>query len=45
MDDGKIIESGTYEELINLKGKFYELKTLNELTDKKATQLLENEQN
>lgn len=42
MDDGKIVESGTYEELINLKGKFYELKTLNELTDKKASQLLEN---
>ncbi len=42
MDDGKILETGTYDELIKLKGRFYELKTLNELTDKKVKQTLEN---
>lgn len=30
MDNGKIVEIGTYEELMALKGKFYELKKLSE---------------
>ena len=36
MDEGKIIESGTYDELMAKKGKFYELKELNDLTYKKV---------
>lgn len=34
MDDGKIAEMGTFEELMNLKGKFYRLKKLNEIGEK-----------
>lgn len=36
MDDGKAVETGTYDELMALKGKFYELKALNELNQKEA---------
>ncbi|MBQ9485971.1 MAG: ATP-binding cassette domain-containing protein, partial [Clostridia bacterium] len=31
MENGVCVESGTFEELIAKKGKFYELKTLNDL--------------
>lgn len=31
MDEGKIIETGTYDELMNLKGEFYKLKELSEM--------------
>lgn len=34
MDEGRCVEMGTYDELMAKKGKFYELKTLNDLTDK-----------
>ena len=40
MDEGKIIESGTYEELMNAKGHFYKLKELNDLSYKKAQEEL-----
>lgn len=36
MEEGKCVESGTFTELMELKGKFYELKKLSELTAKKA---------
>ena len=32
MDKGKIVEIGTYNELIEKKGKFYELKKLSEVS-------------
>lgn len=35
MDSGKIVETGTYDELMEKKGKFYELKNLNEIASKK----------
>ena len=31
MDGGRCVEMGTYEELMEQKGKFYELKTLNDM--------------
>lgn len=36
MDEGRCVESGTYDELMNKKGKFYELKTLNDINAKEA---------
>ena len=33
---GKIVETGTYQELLDKKGEFYKLKTLNDLTNQKA---------
>lgn len=42
MDDGKCVEIGTYDELMTKKGKFYELKTLNDLTYKEANEGLQN---
>ncbi len=36
MDNGECVESGTFEELLAKKGKFYELKTLNDLNMKTA---------
>lgn len=36
MEKGEIAECGTYDELMNLKGKFYELKKLNELNEGKG---------
>ena len=36
MDGGEIIEVGTFDELMALKGKFYELKNLSDLTSKSA---------
>lgn len=36
MDAGKCVESGTFEELMAKKGKFYELKNLNDLNYKQA---------
>ena len=32
MDEGRCVEMGTYDELMEKKGKFYELKTLNDMT-------------
>lgn len=32
LDEGECVEVGTYEELMAKKGKFYELKTLNDMT-------------
>lgn len=34
LDHGQMVEFGTYDELVNKKGKFYELKYLSELTGK-----------
>lgn len=34
LDHGEMVEFGTYDELMNKKGKFYELKQLSELTGK-----------
>ena len=36
MDGGEIVETGTFDELMALKGKFYELKNLSDLTNKSA---------
>lgn len=33
MENGRCVETGTYDELMKKHGKFYELKTLNDLTD------------
>ncbi len=40
MEQGKCVESGTYEELVQKKGKFFELKTLNEINLKQAENAL-----
>lgn len=32
MDEGRCVETGTFDELMAKKGKFYELKTLNDMT-------------
>ena len=40
LDDGVAVEMGTYDELMEKKGKFYALKRLNELNLKKAEQEL-----
>ena len=40
MEQSKIVECGTYEELMAKKGKFYELKELNEIRLKQAEQAL-----
>ncbi len=40
LEHGKIIEIGTYEELMKKKGKFYELKMLNDLNSKQAEEEL-----
>jgi len=40
MDQGVAVEIGTYEELMAKKGKFYELKQLNEMNLKKAEEEL-----
>lgn len=42
MDDGKCVEMGTYDELMAKQGKFYELKTLNDMTYKEANEGLLN---
>ncbi len=36
MEDGRIVETGNYEELMQKKGKFFELKALNEMNLKEA---------
>ena len=36
LEDGNIVELGTYDELIEKKGKFYELKCLNDAKEKTA---------
>lgn len=41
MDQGVAVESGTFEELMEKKGKFYELKCLNDLNLKEAQDGLE----
>lgn len=40
MNEGECVEVGTYEELIEKRGKFYELKTLNDLNYKQAEEAL-----
>ncbi len=40
MDDGRIAEIGTFDELMERKGKFYELKRLNDANQKTATEEL-----
>ena len=40
MENGRCVESGTFEELLAKKGKFYELKTLNDLNLKTAENAL-----
>ena len=32
MDNGRCVEMGTFDELMVKKGKFFELKTLNDMT-------------
>ena len=32
MDNGRCVEMGTFDELMAKKGKFFELKTLNDMT-------------
>jgi len=41
MEKGKIVESGSFDELMALKGKFFELKNLSELQSKEANESLE----
>ena len=38
MEQGEMVECGTYEELMAKKGKFFELKALNEMNLKEAEQ-------
>ena len=40
MDAGRCVETGTYEELMEKKGKFYELKNLNDMSYKQAESAL-----
>ena len=40
MEEGKMVEVGTYDELMEKKGKFYELKCLNEINLEKANKAL-----
>lgn len=40
MEQGVAVEIGTYEELMKKKGKFYELKSLNDINQKTAEQAL-----
>ena len=40
MEDGRLVEMGNYEELMNKKGKFFELKALNEMNIKEAEENL-----
>jgi ATP-binding cassette subfamily B protein len=40
MENGEAVEIGTFDELMDKKGKFYELKKLSDLTSKKAEQEL-----
>ncbi|MBQ3115590.1 MAG: ABC transporter ATP-binding protein [Clostridia bacterium] len=40
MDNGKAVEMGTYDELMAKKGKFYELKCLNDMNQKTADEAL-----
>lgn len=40
MENGECVEMGTYDQLMDKKGKFFELKSLNDLTNKKAEQEL-----
>lgn len=40
MEQGKMVECGTYHQLMQKKGKFFELKALNEMNIKKAEQEL-----
>ncbi len=41
MEQGEMVECGTYEELMEKKGKFYKLKELNEINLKKAEEGLQ----
>ena len=41
MEQGKAVEIGTYDELMAKQGKFFELKALNEMNLKEATESLE----
>lgn len=36
LEDGEMIENGTYDQLLDKRGKFYELKSLSDLNNKKA---------
>jgi len=40
MEKGKIVESGSYNELMSKKGKFYELKNLSDMQNKEANESL-----
>ena len=40
MENGECAEEGTYEELMSKKGKFYELKNLNDINTKTAEEAL-----
>lgn len=39
MDNGRCVETGTYDELMEKRGKFFELKTLNDMTDKAVSEM------
>lgn len=39
MDNGRCVETGTFDELMEKRGKFFELKTLNDMTDKAVTEM------
>ena len=40
MENGECVETGTFEELLSKKGKFYELKTLNDINIRQAESAL-----
>ncbi len=42
MNEGECVEVGTYDELMAKRGKFFELKSLNDMNFKEATENLEN---
>lgn len=44
LEEGKAVEIGTYDELMQLKGKFYELKTLNDISYREAAAALDGEE-
>ncbi len=41
MDSGRCVEIGTYDELMAKRGRFFELKTLNDMNAKEAAEVLE----
>lgn len=41
LDNGQCVETGTYDELMEKRGRFFELKTLNDMNAKDSTEIME----